>query len=279
MMPLVSGLLFRCLTHLSSSPFFWKKHMQIEQPISDYNGKPEIDDGHTKIANELLDAIISRDFSKRQLKIIFFIIRKTYGWNKSEDDISRSQMSDETGLKNPHITTTIQELLELNVIIVGSGKYAKRYKINKYYDTWRFTETVTITKTVPITETVTITKTVTNRYQNGNNLLPKQYPQKTITKDNTKDICIEVINYLNYKTGKSFKPVKSNLDLIKARVKEGYTKDEMLSVIDNKCESWINDKKMNEYLRPATLFNSTNFAQYCGEKSSSSFGNMFAGAI
>jgi hypothetical protein len=27
MMPLVSGLLFRCLTHLSSSPFFWSKDM------------------------------------------------------------------------------------------------------------------------------------------------------------------------------------------------------------------------------------------------------------
>jgi hypothetical protein len=27
MMPLVSGLLFRCLTHLSSSPFFWSKNM------------------------------------------------------------------------------------------------------------------------------------------------------------------------------------------------------------------------------------------------------------
>jgi hypothetical protein len=27
MMPLVSGLLFRCLSHLSSSPFFWSKKM------------------------------------------------------------------------------------------------------------------------------------------------------------------------------------------------------------------------------------------------------------
>jgi hypothetical protein len=27
LMPLVSGLLFRCLTHLSNSPFFWSKQM------------------------------------------------------------------------------------------------------------------------------------------------------------------------------------------------------------------------------------------------------------
>lgn len=158
-----------------------KNNMQIEQPIASYNGKPEIDDGHTKIANELLDAIICSDFSKRQLKILLFIIRKTYGWNKSEDDISRSQIVDETGIKSPHVTTTIQELLELNVIIVSNGTYAKKYKINKYYDTWRFNQLH------KVTETVIITETVINSYQNSNKKLPKQYPQKTTTKDNTKD--------------------------------------------------------------------------------------------
>lgn len=161
--------------------------MNLQQPLPSYNGKPEIDDGHTKIANELLDAILCHDFSKRQLKIIFYIIRKTYGWNKSEDDISRSQIVDATGLKNPHVTTTIQELLEMNVIIVGTGNHAKRYKINKYYDTWRVTKTVIVTKTVNVTETVIVTETVTDCYQNGNFSLPKQYPQKTTPKDNTKD--------------------------------------------------------------------------------------------
>jgi phage replication O-like protein O len=161
--------------------------MLLEQPLASYNGKPEIDDGHTKIANELLDAIIAYDFSKRQLKILLLIMRKTYGWNKSEDDISRSQIVEATGLLNPHVTTAIQELQSKNVLIISNGKYAKKYKINKYYDQWRVTETVTITESVPLTETVTITETVTNRYQNGNNPLPKQYPQKTTPKDNTKD--------------------------------------------------------------------------------------------
>ena len=161
--------------------------MELNQPLAEYNGKPEIDEGHTKVANELLDAILLQNFSKRQLKIIFYIMRKTYGWNKSEDDISRSQIVAATGLLNPHITKTIQELLEMNVIIIGHGTYAKRYRINKYYDTWRVTETVIVTKTVPVTDLVIVTKTVTERYQNSNNPLLKQYPQKTTPKDNTKD--------------------------------------------------------------------------------------------
>lgn len=161
--------------------------MEVQQPTANYAGSPQIEDGHTKIANELLDAIIQTDFSKRQYKILLYIMRKTYGWNKTEDDISRSQIVDATQLKNPHVTTTIQELLEMNVLIVSNGKFAKRYKINKHYDTWRITKTVTITKSVNVTETVTITETVTDCYQNGNFSLPKQYPQKTTPKYNTKD--------------------------------------------------------------------------------------------
>ena len=245
----------------------------LAQPLADYNGKPEIDDGHTKIANELLDAIICHDFSKRQLKILLFIMRKTYGWNKSEDDISRSQITEATGLLSPHVTTSLQELQSLNVIIVTNGKHAKRYKVNKYYDQWRVTNLVTITELVTITKTVTITETVINDYQNGNNKLPKQYPQKTTPKDNTKDnvkltekdTCIECLNYLNEKSKRNYKPVKVNLDFIKARLKEGYSKDEIYHVIDVKVSEWINDDFMNKFLRPATLFNATKFSQYVAE--------------
>jgi phage replication O-like protein O len=240
--------------------------MQIEQTLLSYNGKPEVDDGHTKIANELLDAVIGHDFSKRQLKILLFVMRKTYGWNKSEDDIARSQITEATGLANPHVTTALQELQAANVLIITQGKYAKRYKINKYYDQWRITKTVTITETVTVTETVTITETVTEDYRNGNNSLPKQYPQKTTPKDNTKDICFECLNYLNEKANRNYKPVKSNLDFIKARLNEGYSKDEVIHVINVKTSQWLNDVEMNQYLRPATLFNATKFSQYVAEE-------------
>lgn len=242
--------------------------MNLEQPQVDYIGKPEVDDGHTKIANELLDAVIGHDFSKRQLKILLFIMRKTYGWNKSEDEISRSQIMEATGLLNPHITTALQELQNANVLIISPGKHAKRFKINKYYDQWRVTKTVTITETVTVTETVTITESVTDCYQNSNNSLPKQYPQKTITKDNTKDICLEVLNYLNQKSQRDYRAVKSNLDLIKARIKEGYSKEDLIRVIDLKCSQWLKNPQMESYLRPSTLFGATKFSQYAGEKPS-----------
>ena len=36
-------------------------------------------------------------------------------------------------------------------------------------------------------------------------------------------------------------------------------------MIDAKVAEWKDDKKMAQYLRPKSLFNATNFAQYSGQ--------------
>ena len=70
------------------------------------------------------------------------------------------------------------------------------------------------------------------------------------------DIYKDVIEYLNLKAGKNFKLVESNKKHINARIKEGFTLDDFKKVIDNKVTEWKNDDKMNQYLRPETLFSS-----------------------
>ena len=53
--------------------------------------------------------------------------------------------------------------------------------------------------------------------------------------------------------------------MIAARLKEGATERQCKLVVLRKFHDWGNDEKMAEYLRPATLFNRTKFAQYVGE--------------
>jgi uncharacterized phage protein (TIGR02220 family) len=79
--------------------------------------------------------------------------------------------------------------------------------------------------------------------------------------------CASILEYLNEKSGSNFKPVASNLNLIQARLNEGATAGEIKRVIDAKVIDWKKDSKMVKYLRPATLFNATNFAQYAGQAS------------
>lgn len=65
----------------------------------------------------------------------------------------------------------------------------------------------------------------------------------------------EVINHLNSRAGTHYKATTANTrKLIKARLKEGFTVDEIKLVIDKKCVDWGHNPKMAEYLRPDTLF-------------------------
>lgn len=82
-----------------------------------------------------------------------------------------------------------------------------------------------------------------------------------------KDQAIQVLNFLNEKTGKAYRPVDANIKLIIARLKSGATVMDCRQVIANKFRKWCSDEKMVEYLRPATLFNATKFEQYMGELS------------
>lgn len=76
---------------------------------------------------------------------------------------------------------------------------------------------------------------------------------------------LAVLQFLNEKTGRNYEPVPANLELIIARLKEGSTVDDLRAVVAKKCREWSADEKMAQYLRPATLFNRTKFAQYRGE--------------
>lgn len=65
----------------------------------------------------------------------------------------------------------------------------------------------------------------------------------------------EVIEHLNRRAGTQYKPTTANTrKLVKARLKEGFTVEDMKLVIDKKCADWLNNPEMVKYLRPDTLF-------------------------
>ncbi len=82
----------------------------------------------------------------------------------------------------------------------------------------------------------------------------------------------EIIDYLNQKAGKNFKhSAAGNKKVIKARWNEGCKLDQFKRVIDIKCQDWLNDENMNQYLQPSTLFGNK-FDQYLNQRKSNSNG-------
>lgn len=78
------------------------------------------------------------------------------------------------------------------------------------------------------------------------------------------DASREVLEYLNEQTGHSYQPVEASLKMVRARLAET-SLEVCKAVVDAKVGEWTGDTKMAQYLRPATLFNATNFAQYAGQ--------------
>lgn len=106
-----------------------------------------------------------------------------------------------------------------------------------------------------------------------NQSLTKVYLEENRIEENrieeNRYIVEQIVKYLNDKTGKNFKvSSKTTKRHINARLNEGFTLEDFKQVIDNKANEWINDKKMNQYLRPETLFG-TKFEGYLNQEQKS----------
>lgn len=207
-------------------------------------GSPQLEDGHVRIANELLDAILLFNFSGRQQKVLLAIIRKTYGYNKSEDEIGLTQFSKATGLENKHVSVVIGELEKMNVIFVSSGKYARLIKINKSYKQWVSLKEVSLNKGESLKE-VSLKEVITYP-QFRDEGIPNLGNTKDNSKDNTKDIdtadkkpsAISLKTWLEKIKVTGEKAIRSDDPIFEYAEKVGIT-DDMLRL------SWFGFKRQN----------------------------------
>lgn len=102
---------------------------------------------------------------------------------------------------------------------------------------------------------------------------PGSYPQPLLDEPQAPaqpkgpDPTEEVIDHLNQRAGTHYKASTANTrKLVKARLKEGFTVEDIKLVIDKKCADWLNNRDMAQYLRPETLFGSK-FESYLNAQS------------
>ena len=133
-----------------------------------YRGKkmasPQIENGYTKIANEIIEALAGIRISGEEMQALWVILRKTYGWNKKEDKISLSQFALLTGVKKPNIIRAIKKLLSKKIIIIKNDNgNPLKYRFNKDFDAWKpLSKKITVikkdnkslSKMIPTKETV-----------------------------------------------------------------------------------------------------------------------------
>ncbi|OZI20519.1 hypothetical protein CAL26_23785 [Bordetella genomosp. 9] len=100
-------------------------------------GDPQVEDGYTRISNELLDAMCRAGLNARQWAVVMAVARKTYGYGKKTDDISLSQLEKQTGIAKSHASTTVAGLVAAKVLTRVAGTFGFTLSINKRYSQWR----------------------------------------------------------------------------------------------------------------------------------------------
>jgi len=71
----------------------------------------------------------------------------------------------------------------------------------------------------------------------------------------------KVLELINQLTGVKY-TLKAHGRNINARLKDGYSLQDLLSVVTHKTQKWLHEPEMSQYLRPSTLFSTGKFPGY-----------------
>ena len=94
------------------------------------------------------------------------------------------------------------------------------------------------------------------------------HAQEVVSSSSTtkfREEAIEILQFLNAKTGQNFRAVHSQLKFIQARLASGATMEQCKGIVIFKSRQWMGTDQA-KFLRPETLFNATKFESYLGEK-------------
>ncbi|USK54390.1 replication protein [Cytobacillus solani] len=99
---------------------------------------PQLQKGHTRIANEILEQISKTDLNGTQFRLLTVIWRYTYGFSRKEYEIPLSFLAEAIDSKKAHVSRELTALIDRGIIKSnGIGKRRGRVlSFNKNYEEW-----------------------------------------------------------------------------------------------------------------------------------------------
>ena len=102
---------------------------------------PQVENGFTRLSNELFEALIRNKFNGTQYSIILAVIRATYGYHLTSKTLGIAFFKVHTGRNRRQLAKEIEELIAMNVLTVKtkhSFGISRELMLNKDYETWQF---------------------------------------------------------------------------------------------------------------------------------------------
>jgi phage replication O-like protein O len=175
---------------------------------------PQKENGNTQIANELLEAIVRSGLNGTELSVVFHIIRKTYGWNKTEDQISISQFLNAIPVSKPTLCAALKVLQLVRIIKLvkkGNSKLSSNvYQLNKDYESWQLVKKSKLVK-ISVPTSKEIKTQLVRKPLHTKDTLTKDNIQKTIPKGITEQA--PKVEYGNIDINKMLEALKGKIGI------------------------------------------------------------------
>jgi phage replication O-like protein O len=148
---------------------------------------PQIEKGHTRIANEILEQISKTNLNGTQFRIVMVIWRYTYGFQRKQHELSYAFFSQAIGIKDRKtIYRELKTLIDRKIVsVVGNGSRGVNIlSFNKNHDEWLdcplISQQTELTANMPTELTANMPTELTA------NMPPKKEIIKEIIKENTR---------------------------------------------------------------------------------------------
>lgn len=224
-------------------------YLPKSEPVEQERRVADIDDGYTRFANELLEAIASADLTARQLKVMLAYVRKTYGFNKKTDRIADEQIAQLTGLSRQNVNKAKKELISMNCLFMDGNQIG----VNSEVSAWQFSKCLQVsnfvskleTKNISKLETLNVSKLETHKRHslktkeniNKPPISPKKVSQKFDPLETELPDWLSAETWLSWVTyrkeiGKSIKSKQSvtqAINVLSRSLEKGYTPEEIIN--------------------------------------------------
>lgn len=110
----------------------------------------QVENGNfARIHNDISERLAYTDLNGSEFRCLWFLLRKTYGFQKKEDDISYSQFSEGTGLDRRNVMRSLEKMVQRGIIYrkENGNNRPQTWGFNKYFEQWDRTSGQTATTT------------------------------------------------------------------------------------------------------------------------------------
>ena len=204
----------------------------VERQVAD------LDDGYTRTANALMEAVMLSGLTQHQLLIVIAVWRKTYGYNKKADWIGNDQFAELTGMAATKCSTAKNELIRMGVLIQNG----RQVGMNKNISEWKTKVNgigKTFTESVKQTFPKSVKRTLPNQSNTKDNNTKDKKERSPIPPEGDFEGAQKALEYYNQLANSSCRSAEPYLRLMTAtQARKAYTLQDVCLVTRWVITAW-----------------------------------------